>query len=65
MLTIPCPVPRFKLRRYTVDLSATMPDLMDLTEHIHFLRSDHARHGRAEKIFIHRKNICVQVLVQQ
>jgi len=34
---------KFKLRRYTVDLSATMPGLMDLTEHIHFLRSDHAR----------------------
>ena len=49
MLTFPCPVSRFKLRRYTVDLSATMPDLMDLTEHIHFLRSDHARHDRAEK----------------
>ena len=38
-----CLLSRFKLRHYAVDLSATMPDIMDLTEHIHFLRSDHAR----------------------
>ena len=31
------------MRRYEVDLPATLPSLMELTEHIHFLRSDHAR----------------------
>merc|ERR1712045_677581 len=33
----------FKFQRYTVELSGAMPDLMELTDHIHFLRSDHAR----------------------
>ena len=34
---------KFKFQRYTVELGGAMPDLMELTEHIHFLRSDHAR----------------------
>ena len=33
----------FKFQRYTVELGGAMPDLMELTDHIHFLRSDHAR----------------------
>lgn len=34
---------KFKFQRYTVELGGAMPDLMELTDHIHFLRSDHAR----------------------
>jgi len=34
---------KFKFRRFAVELPASMPSLMTLTEYIHFLRSDHAR----------------------
>ena len=34
---------RFKIRHYKVGLPATLPSLLQLTDHIHFLRSDHAR----------------------
>ena len=34
---------KFKLRHYNIDLDATLPSLLDLTDHVHFLRSDHAR----------------------
>ena len=34
---------KFKLRHYKVELGASLPSLLELTDHIHFLRSDHAR----------------------
>jgi len=34
---------KFKLRRYEIGLGATIPSTIELTDHIHFLRSDHAR----------------------
>jgi len=33
----------FKIRRYEIKLGATLPSTMELTDHIQFLRSDHAR----------------------
>lgn len=34
---------KFKIRRYEIGLGATLPTTHELTDHIHFLRSDHAR----------------------
>lgn len=34
---------KFKIRRYEIRLGATLPTIIELTDHIHFLRSDHAR----------------------
>merc|ERR1719350_512641 len=34
---------KFKIRRYEIGLGATIPSTHELTDHIHFLRSDHAR----------------------
>eukprot|EP00090_Calanus_glacialis_P006978 TRINITY_DN15459_c1_g1_i4.p1 TRINITY_DN15459_c1_g1~~TRINITY_DN15459_c1_g1_i4.p1 ORF type:complete len:598 (-),score=166.59 TRINITY_DN15459_c1_g1_i4:74-1867(-) len=34
---------KFKMRRYEIGLGATIPSTLELTDHIHFLRSDHAR----------------------
>ena len=34
---------QFKLRHYNIQLEAGLPSLLELTDHIHFLRSDHAR----------------------
>jgi len=34
---------KFKIRRYEIGLGATIPTTHKLTDHIHFLRSDHAR----------------------
>ena len=31
------------MRRYEIGLGATIPSTLELTDHIHFLRSDHAR----------------------
>jgi hypothetical protein len=36
-------LPRFKLRRLEIGLGENLPSTAELTDHINFLRSDHAR----------------------